>query len=391
MLWGVLGIPGAIFNVYCEQWSLTQPMAQNIPLWDLGIGESAVFLFESLVPVQTHFPFEYLKPAPETTTNYYAKVRPGGDLNAAQYLERKLPQYEIGVFRLSDPAQQVATISGPEAMPVTEIPELILLAVKDAFDPKRDTMQVFRRRVNGDGNDLVASPLRPDILLKHFLVSDARTGDYRVYYDIVRGFAQEQLRHMVVRTCDVFDGPCHRLSRIRYPMRPSDPLQLLTQYIQREVYPCPHGRLLLDEDGLIRPIGIAEVVTEAALLRFDVVPPDQVALRNGEFLVVAILCRDSKGLGGATSLGKSFMFRIIPGEPADAAAARVGQLNLFHPKLLPTLTFRASQRILNGDETLDPLLRPNDHLRVILPDRGKAIILLKKAGVEVDEEVAPYD
>jgi hypothetical protein len=387
MLWSILGIPAAVFNVYCDKWSTAQPIAQNAPLCNLGITEAAFFLFESLVPVQTHFPFEYRDPMQKTAVSYYSKVRPNGDSNALQYLERRSPQYQLAVYRVSDPSHRLAIITRPQAMPVTDLPGLILFAVKEPFDPERDTIQIFRRKINADITDLMPYPLRCDVTLKTFLITDRGASESPVFFDIIRGFSPEQLKQMVVRTCDIYDGPCHKYSRVRYPMRPSDPLQFLTQYIQREILPCPYARLLLDEDGMIRSVEIGEAVPESALLRFDVIPSDQVNLGSGEFLVVAVLCRCQKGMVGDVPMGRSFMFKIIPGELVEQTLKRIAQLQLFHEVLLSHVLIRAAQRLMNGDEALDSILQPNDTFKIILPDRLKATAIFKKAGVNIEKGV----
>jgi hypothetical protein len=142
--------------------------------------------------------------------------------------------------------------------------------------------------------------------------------------------------------------------------------------------------LLLDEDGLVRPIGNAEVVQESALIRFDVIPPDQLVLKAGEFLVVALFCRKSKGQAMDVSLERSFIFKILPGEIAESTIRRIGLYKFFSEHLLPYVNLRVKQRVLNRDEPVDMLLKPNDVLRIILPDRVKAVSVLKKMGAPED-------
>jgi hypothetical protein len=102
-------------------------------------------------------------------------------------------------------------------------------------------------------------------------------------------------------------------------MKVGEPLIVLQHYIQTEVYPCKAARLVLDFDGCVRTLGF----DEAAILRFNVVPPNQRTLLQGEFLVSILVCRFLKNQDTVVGLGQSFMFKVVPGETAEAAKNRI--------------------------------------------------------------------
>jgi hypothetical protein len=379
--WSILGIPNVLFNVYCESYDHFKPIPHNYPLTDLGIGDGDVFLLEPVVPVQARYQFAYFKPRMETTVSYYSKIRPNGDMTAMDYLERHSPQITVEVFRVSDLDALVVTMTAPELMPVVELPGLILFATRDQFDLKRDTLQIFRQKLNEEENEPTPYIPKPDVSLRMMFVSDLKRGGRtpRVYYDILKGVSPEQLRSMVIRTCEIYDAPCHKLKQVRWPMKLSDPLQNITQYIQAEVYPCKHARLLLDRDGIVEPIDFSRPVDPSAVLRFDVIPNDQKVIRPGEFLVVVLVCRYTKNQDSAPSLGKSFMFKVVPGELIDITRVRIGQYQFADPRLMPALVFQVGGRTLNGDECLESFVRPNDLVKVLLPSTARSKSLLKES------------
>jgi hypothetical protein len=376
----VLGIPNVLFNVYCEMYDLFKPIPHNYPLADLGLGDGAVFLLEPVVPVQARYQFAYYKPRQEATVSYYAKARPNGDMTALEYLERRAPQVAIEVYRVSDPETLVVTVTVPELLAVTELPGLVLFATREQFDAKRDTLQIFRQKLSEPVNDPAPYVVKPYVTVRMMFVSDLRRGAGTpcMYYDILRGVSPEQLRTIVVRTCEIYDGPCHKLRQVRWPMKESDPIQNLTQYIQAELFPCKSARLLIDRDGIVEPIDFSQPVDPDAILRFDVVPNDQKIIRPGEFLVVALVCRYTKNQDSAPSLGQSFLFKVVPGEIVDATRGRIGQYQFADPRLMPAVVFQVGGRVLNGDECLEHFVRPNDLVRVVLPSTARSKGLLKQ-------------
>jgi ubiquitin C-terminal hydrolase len=379
MAWSILGIPNILFNVYCETYDLFKPVPHNYPLSDLGLDDGVLFLLEPVVPVQPRYQFTYYKPRQETTVSYYSKIRPNGDMNALEYLERKSPQIAIQVSRVSDPEVIVVTITAPELLAVTELPGLLLFATRDAFDNKRDTLQVFRQKLTEPINETTPYALKPDVNLRMMFVSDLKRGSEspQLYYDILRGVSPEQLRSMVIRTCEIYDTPCHKHKQIRWPMKFSDPLQNLVQYIQSEVFPCASARLLLDIDGVVQPIDYTQPVDPDAILRFDVVPNDQKLIRPGEFLIVALVCRYTKRQDSAPSLGQSFMFKVVPGEVIETTRFRIAQYQFADPRLVRASVFQVKGRVLNGDECLEMFVRPNDLVKVVLPSSARSKGLLK--------------
>jgi hypothetical protein len=334
-----------------------------------------------VIPVQTHFQVTYCKPRIEEAVSYYSKVRPNGDVNVAQFLERRTAQYYIEIYRVTEPQKPRVAITAPELLLVTELPEFILFAAKEACDPKRDTFQLFRRKVNSDMNETVPYQLRPDVALKMLFVSElkkvAQGQHLRLYYDILSGYTPEQLKGLVVRTVDIYDGPLHQVKRIRCPMKPTENLNALCQYIQKDVFPCSNGRILLNEGGLVRYIAPTDYCDDSALLRFDVVPPDQVHLKQGEFLAVASICRYSKNQDNAVPTGQSFLFKVIPGEFVDETRKRIAKVNFADAKLMEWIVFQTSSRILNGDESLDQFISANEVVKVVLPDRAKTNTILR--------------
>jgi hypothetical protein len=357
------------------------PLVQNIPLQDLNLLDSASFIVEPVMPVQTHFSLAYHKPPAEEAISYYSKIRPNGDMNVAQYLERKTAQYIIEIYKVTDPESPQVKITAPEILPVTELPELILFATKETFDAKRDTFQLFRRKVNSDWSETMPYQLRPDVVLKMLFVSELKRlvqGQHlRLYYDIVQGYSPEQLKGMAIRTIDIYDGPIHQLRRLRMPTRPGDPLQHILAHIEKELHVIGSGRLLVDQDGLVRALAANEFAEESALLRFDVIPSDQQHIKPGEFLVVASICRYSKNQDNAVFSGQSFLFKVIPGEVVDETRKRIGRVGFCDERLVEHIVFQTNSRILNGDENLAHFVEANDAVKVVLPDRAKTNMLLK--------------
>jgi ubiquitin C-terminal hydrolase len=379
IVWSILGIPNILFNVYCEDYDMTKPIPQNYALGDLGLTNGAVFLLEPVVPVQSRYQFAYYTPPPEETVSYYSKLRPNGDMSVAEYLERHGPQVAIEIFRVADVEAPVVRITAPELMQVTELPGLLLFATREQFDPKRDTLQIFRQKLNEPINEPIPYVMKPDVNIRMMFVSELKRGKEtpRLYYDILKGVSPEQLKSMIVRTCEIYDAPCHRLKQIRYPMKAGDPLQTLLQYIQTEVYSCKSARLLMDIEGLVQPVDFAHGVDGDAILRFDVVPADQRVLKPGEFLVVALVCRYTKNQDSAPSLGQSFLFKVVPGEVVETTKMRIGGYEFADSRLMPAVVFQVGGRILNGDERLDAFLKPNDLVRVVLPSTARSRGLLR--------------
>jgi hypothetical protein len=196
---------------------------------------------------------------------------------------------------------------------------------------------------------------------------------------------------MIVRTCDVYDSALRCVKRVRFPMRLSDPIQNLTHYLQTDVFPCKAARLLRDNDGLVSLLEANDPLDERTIIRFDVVPPDQRNLLPGEFLVVALVCRYTKNQDKATSLRKSFLFKIISGESVEGTKKRIGELRFLDARLVDAITFQAGSRILNSNECIEPFVRPNDLLKIVLPDRARTTNLLKVENAKGQKKVDPTD
>jgi hypothetical protein len=265
-------------------------------------------------------------------------------------------------------------------MVVTELPSLVLFATRDQFDAKRDTLQLFRQKLMEPINETVPYVIKGDINLRMMFVSDLKRGGNvpKLYYDILKGVSPEQLRSMIVRTCEIYDAPCHKLKQIRCPMKIGDPLQNLTQYIQADVYLCKNARLLLDIEGIVEPIDFSRPIDADAILRFDVVPNDQKIIRPGEFLVIALICRYTKRQDNAPSLKQSFLFKVVPGEVIEVTRSRIAQYQFADPRLVKNVVFQVGGRVLNSDECLAAFVRPNDLVRVVLPSSAKSKSLLKQ-------------
>jgi hypothetical protein len=129
----------------------------------------------------------------------------------------------------------------------------------------------------------------------------------------------------------------------------------------------------------VEPIDNAAPIDAHAVLRFDVVPPDQRVLRPGEFLVVAMVCRYTKTQDSAPGLGQSFMLKVVPGEVVETTRIRLAQYEFADQRLMPVIGFHVGGRVLNGDERLDMFTRPNDIVKVVLPSVARAKALLRRA------------
>jgi hypothetical protein len=123
-----------------------------------------------------------------------------------------------------------------------------------------------------------------------------------------------------------------------------------------------------------------EVVPQWVILRFDVVPPDQRQLAEGEFLVFLQFFRVTKATPGEVSLGKSCLFKVVPGEPLALTKERFVALGYFARGLLTHVVVRAKCRILNDDEVLDAIVAPDEVISIVLPDKLRAMNALKVSG-----------
>jgi hypothetical protein len=68
---------------------------------------------------------------------------------------------------------------------------------------------------------------------------------------------------------------------------------------------------------------------------------------------------------------------IVTGEVVENTRKRMVEYQFVDSRLLLWITFQASQRILNSDECIKPFIKPNDILKVVLPDRTRANDILK--------------
>jgi hypothetical protein len=299
-------------------------------------------------------------------------VRPTGDSNIEQYLERKAPQLSFFVKCVTSSEGKQSLINAPEGLPVTELPELILFATNEPFESNQDTIQLFRRRVDSDLVEIMPYILKPDTTIKHLFSAEIRKDETRIlFYDIIRGFLPEQLKQMVVRTCELYDTPTHCKQRIRFPMRPNDPLILLIRHIQDNVYHCDSGRLLLNVDGCVKLICPTDPLPEESdILRFEEIPPDQTQLRAGEFLIVAVVCR-VQGVENYVPVGASFLFKVIPGEIMDETRKRIAKYAYADENIIPWVSFQARNRFLNDDERLDDFIGSGELLKIVWPQKAR--------------------
>jgi hypothetical protein len=308
--------------------------------------------------------------------------RPEGDLNAGHYVERQLPQLVIDVARVDQPLIVLFRISAPEQLQMTEMPSFIAFAAGESFDSNRDTVQIFRRRLRSDENEVIPIAVRSDVPLKAIFTAErhgiADAGRFTLFYDIIRGYPPERIADCVIRTVEIYNGPVTEVKRVRVPMEREDGMQALIGHIRANVYPCEAARLLLDVDGLVRLVSEGDVVEEAAILRFDVIPDDQVTLGFGEYLVVISFCRFSK-TGVGVPVGRSFLFKIVPSEVVDDTRKRLAAFIQVEAELVEATVFRVGTRLLNGDERLDHFAQTNDVVSVILPHRTRTAAIFQSS------------
>ena len=261
-------------------------------------------------------------------------------------------------------------------LPVTELPKFILFATHERYDPKTDTLQLFRRRVNSEINEVTPYVVRDGVSLRSLFVSEMKRGsklpELKLFYDILYGYTSEQLNSLTIRTCEIYDGPCQRKQRIRLPMKESDPIDRIGDYIRENIQNYGASRYLLDDDGLVRPLEPGTTVESYQVIRFDVIPEDQQHMRDGEFLVIMKVCRASKHRDKPVDMKSSFLFRVVPGEVSDVTCQRIVGTGFADSRLAPYLAFIApSGRILNGDECLSDFVNAYDIVQVLLPDRAR--------------------
>jgi hypothetical protein len=380
-----VGVGRAQMNVFCDELGMS-PIDHDVSLVDQGLSESTFLVAEAVLPVETTFEVEFMPQQPEAIISYFSKVRSDGDLNATHYMERQLPHLEIEICALRDLVRPLVTVSVPETMPITELPGLIIFATYDPIDSTRDTIQIFKGRPDPELMDIAPAVLRADLDARIFFGARGRNSKFRVSYDVVRGSSEPGLDQMVIRTCDIYDKPLHRSKRIRLPMLTTQPLSDIIDHIDLDEWQLESGRLLVDEAGIVRLIDLDEDVPPSSLLRFERMPLDQVDLRPGEFLVSAVFYQDARNQTKTICLNKSFMFRIVPGELAEDTLRRISQYHYFRTALLPLVELHTAERILNKDERLDEVTKPNDRLKIVLPHRLKAGALLRKAGCDDPSE-----
>ena len=375
-VYSVLQAPGVPLRVYCDSLMPIQPIQQNRPLIDLQLTESAHYILESSMGIPPPVSLGYFSPKPDDFVNYYSMLRPDGDSNVEQYLQRRMMQLFVNLYKVSDPFGKPVTVAAPEHLPVTELPRFILFATRARFDPKRDTLQIFRRKVNSEVNEVSPYVVREGVTLKSLFVSELKRGakvsEMKLFYDIIEGYTPEQLKAVIIRTCEIYDTPAHPTQRIRIPMKHDAPITQIGDYIREHFQNYGPARYLLDENGLVRLIQPDESIDEHQLIRFDVIPEDQLHMAPGDLLVVIKVCRASKHRDNVMDLKQSFLFRVVPGEIVDATCQRIVTTQFTDPRLAPHLLFiTPSGRILNGDECLHDFVKENDIVQVVLPDRAR--------------------
>jgi hypothetical protein len=305
--------------------------------------------------------------------------RPFGDTHAVEFLERRAPHLKVEVYHIADSTIPAAVISAPEHLDVTDLPAFVVFAVGEQFDPESDTVRLFRQNRDGPGCEPTPYELKPGMNIRAMLARDLRRGVVlpRLYYEIIKGISEEQLKAIVIRTCDVYDAPCHRIQQVRRAMLATAPLSDLMEYIRKNVCPSEHVRMLLEVGGTVQPLDMTGMVDETALLRFEVVPPDQRELGANEFLVVALLSKFTKHDHTTVSLGSTFLFKVITGELVDAAIERLRSYECTDQRLLSLLVFQVGPRILNGDECLSAFVQPYDLVKVVQPSGARTRCMLK--------------
>ena len=381
-VYSVLQVPGIMLRVYCDGLIPIEPIPQDRTLMDLHLIESAHYILESAVILQTSVRVGYFAPKPEEFVNYYSMLRPEGDANVKQYLERRTAQLFVNLYHVNDPYGTPVTVTAPENLPVTEMPRFIIFATHARFNPKRDTLQIFRRKANSEVNEVMPYPLRDSVTLKSLFVSQLKRGvratELKLFYDIIEGYTPEDLKSVVIRTCEVYDTPAHHATTVRVPMRETEPISALGDYIREHVRDYGEARYLVDDDGIVRFVKPNERLDANQVIRFDVIPEDQLHMGPGEFLVVMKVGRASKQRERIVDYKQSFFFKIIPQELADATCQRIINTKFADARLAPYLLFvTPSGRILNGDECLSDLLSTYDIAQVLLPDRARENSLLR--------------
>ena len=359
-------------------------LSQTQSLLDMGITQSMHFIVESLLPVTSDFRPACYAQSPTDVINYASLIRPNGDTCVPDYLKRLYGQIKITLYRVSDPQHPVVVISAPESLQVTELPRFILFATHDTFNEKTDTLQIFRRSVDSEENEPTPYKLSSEVTIRHIFTREMKKvpklPDFRLYYDVVYGYTAEQLAHMIIRTCDVYDLPTHKLRRLRVPMTVTESLQRLESLVHSQLGHLGQARFLAETNGIVREIHPNESLSPNDIVRYDVIPTDQLNMRPDEYLVVACLEKYSKHQDSKVSLRQSFFVKVSPGETMDEMRERLVSYDFAPEKLLPYVTFATSSgRIINGDECLSDFVNSLDVIKIILPDKAKTNSILKEA------------
>jgi hypothetical protein len=346
---------------------MARPIPDHIPLTRLGIIEGGIYLVEATVPVEPRFNFVCYRQPPDEIISHWSRLRPQGDTCAIEYLERRGPQISMDLFHVCNPTKRVAVISGPEMMPVTELPPLVMYAAREPLTG-RDTLQLFRQRT-ALVNERLPYEIKRGITLRTMFQGYVRRfgGRPRLYYDVIQGLSPYQMKSMVVRTCEIYDAPCHKAGIMRIAMKLVEPLDVLIHKLRPEVYPQTNVRLLVDCDGLVRPVDFTRAIGEDTLFRFEVVPPDQQVLHEGEFLVTALLCRYSPTEEFVSSLKKSFLFKVVPGEPAERTKQRLEDYRCGDPRLIREVEIMVAEKTLNPNDCLAEFALPYETVKFVVP------------------------
>jgi hypothetical protein len=338
------------------------PEKKRIAAIDWIQGSFTIVVAE-VTPAQPKFLVHFAEEARDPVISYFSMIRPNGDRTVEDFIERRRPQLLLEICQFSDPECPSVLATVPETMSVTELPAFVAFATQEHVGSSR-SIEIFI----GDRADKLAHhgpiDLTDDVTADDFFDERGRSGSVRLVYAIVPCPANTY-QQMVIRTCEVYDTPIHLSKRIRVPMPRDHTLAQLVGQIRSVTGITEKARLLLDEKGLIRPLGEREVVPATALLRFERIPRDQIAIGTGEFLVRALFCRaPSHDL-----LTKTFMFKILPGELAKDALHRIWAYHFFDTALLSNVKLQRRETTLTMEKAVDSRVDRTDVLMIVLLSR----------------------
>ncbi|OHT11309.1 hypothetical protein TRFO_19290 [Tritrichomonas foetus] len=394
VIYGILGGTNDLpVNVYYDGLGFSKKITDiEQSLLYYQINDSSSILFEpydqSFMP--TSFKIESCTQH-HICINYYSMLRPYGDKNAEEYLERQKCQLAIDFCQVTEPNTVVVTCVAPETMIVTELPQLILFALNEQQHSNinlntnattNTVVQVFRRQTNSDLPEIMPYHLRNDITLKNLFVSEFRKvsayKSLRLFFDVIQGYTEKQLKMMVFRVIDVYDSLIHFVKRIRIPMRLDEDISCILQHVNQLNVLDGHIRVLLNiNDEILKVPDQSDYFDESTVFRVEKIPQDQIYLGSNSFLLTTSVYKSNKKIDMKTPI-HMFLLRIVMGENLTHIKIRLGEIEFASKEIIENSLFFINSKQLNDNTIISYEANQNSTLKVFLGSEKKSTTKNKK-------------